>query len=59
MVEVLDKMPASTVNIADYDGRTPLHVAVEQSKEVVSTAGAWRNGRSRRPLGNQRPLSAV
>ena len=36
VVEVLDKMPASTVNIADYDGRTPLHVAVEQKQvEVV------------------------
>ena len=23
VIEVLDKMPASTVNIADYDGRTP------------------------------------
>ena len=34
---ILDKLPESTVNIADYDGRTPLHAAVEQRQVEVVT----------------------
>jgi urea transporter len=30
--KVLDEMPASAVNVADYDSRTPLHIAVEQGR---------------------------